>query len=486
VRIIPRTLGGQLIALLLLALALSQGIALAIYASERAEAVRQADRSGLLESAASVLRVLRLAAAEARPALAAAASSPRVRIWVSAESAARPGVLAQRLPAQYQRQLGLLPEAARFEILRDGQPLEVRPAPAPIRPGAARQVGAEPFTVPAGQPQAAPVQAPSPARITGAYDILVSIPFADGTWLNAQTQIMAEPVNWAWASTASTVVMVIAILLIIAFTANRATRPLRALAARADALGRGTPEPPMAEEGPDEVRRVTVAFNRMQERLSRFVADRTRMIAAIGHDLRTPITSLKLRAELLEDEETRSKMLLTLEDMQRMVEATLAFARDDATAETPRSVDLAALIATVVDDQADMGKDVTFAEAERLPYRCRPTALKRALINLITNAVQYGERARVTLENAPGGPVIGIDDDGPGIPEENLEYVFQPFVRLETSRSRATGGVGLGLSIARSIVLAHGGELVLANRRGGGLRAEIRLPPSEPTATARG
>lgn len=500
-RIIPRTLGGQLIALLLLALALSQAIALAIYASERAEAVRQADRSGLLESAASVMRVLRLAAAENRPALAAAASSPRVQLWVTTASVIESNLGRNRLPAQLLRLLGQLPEAARFEIIRDGQPLEVRPAPAPLRPGAAaRQIGApEPgpgaavrqpgapdqVPVPAGQRQAENAPDPAPARISGAYDILVSIPFADGTWLNAQTQIMAEPVNWAWASTASTIVMVIAILLIIAFTANRATRPLRALAARADALGRGTPEPPMAEEGPDEVRRVTVAFNRMQERLSRFVADRTRMIAAIGHDLRTPITSLKLRTELLEDEETRSKMLATLEDMQRMVEATLAFARDDATAEIPRSVDLAALISTVVDDQADMGKDVSFAEADRLPYRCRPTALKRALINLITNAVQYGERARVTLDNPPGGPVIAIDDDGPGIPEENLEYVFQPFVRLETSRSRATGGVGLGLSIARSIVLAHGGELILANRPGGGLRAEIRLPHSEAAATAR-
>jgi signal transduction histidine kinase len=403
------------------------------------------------------MRVLRLAPAESRAALAAAASSPRVRIWTTPDSVIDQPLVRQRLPAQFMRLLGPLPETARIEILRDGQ--LARPANF--------------FDARRGLP-----------LVPDRYDLLVSIPFADGGWLNAQTQIMAEPVSWAWASTASTAIMAIAILLIIAFTASRATRPLRALAARADALGKGTPEPPIPVEGPDEVQRVTLAFNQMQERLGRFVTDRTRMIAAIGHDLRTPITSLKLRAELLEDDETKTKMMATLEEMQRMIEATLAFAREEATAEAPRSVDLAALISTVVDDQADLGKDVAFAEAARMPYRCRPTALKRAIANLIANALQYGERARVTLSGTPNGPVIAVDDDGPGIPADRIEEAFQPFVRLETSRSRETGGVGLGLSIARSIVLAHGGELRLTNRSEGGLRAEIRLPPDDMKTTS--
>ena len=314
------------------------------------------------------------------------------------------------------------------------------------------------------------------------YDILVSVPFPDSGWLNAQTQISAEPVTWAWASMASTAIMLVAILLIVAFTASRATRPLRALAAQADALGRGTPEPPMPERGPSEVRSVTIAFNRMQERLSRFVSDRTRMLAAIGHDLRTPITSLKLRAELLDDEEAKAKITATLEEMQSMVEATLAFAREEATEEPARSVDLTALVATIVDDYADLGKDVRFTElTHRLPYRCRPTALKRAIANLINNAVQYGERARVTLSDDGSGPVIAIEDRGPGIPEDQLKEVFKPFVRLETSRNRATGGVGLGLAIARTIALSHGGDLILSNRPSGGLRAEIRLPKADQT-----
>jgi len=257
------------------------------------------------------------------------------------------------------------------------------------------------------------------------------------------------------------------------------TRPLRALAERADAFGRGTVEPPPPEAGPEEARRLIAAFTRMQERLRRFVADRTRMLAAIGHDLRTPITSLKLRAELLDDAEARSRMLATLDEMERMTEATLAFAREDATAEPSRSVDLAALISSFADDLTEMGKPVTFADAARLPYVCRPTALRRALANLVENAIQYGERARVTLGATSAGPVITIDDDGPGIPEDQIEQAFKPFVRLETSRSRETGGAGLGLAIARSIVLAHGGDLVLSNRPEGGLRAEIRLPEAD-------
>lgn len=458
-RLLPRTLGGQLTALLLLALAASQIVAFSILSNERALALREADRAGLVENAASVLRVLRLAAPERRGALAAAASSPRVRLWITDSSVVTTPTTNLVNNPRFTRILGQLPEPARFQVVRDSPPGPgdaVRPA---IAPGAA----ADQFM---------------PFR-NGAYDILLSVPFADGGWLNAQTEIRAEPITWAWASTISTAAMALAILAIVAFTARRATRPLRALAIRADSLGRGTPEPPLPEDGPDEVRRVTVAFNRMQERLGRFVSDRTRMLAAIGHDLRTPITSLRLRAELLDDDDNKTKMMATLEEMQRMIEATLAFAKDEAGAEAPRSVDLSALLSTIVDDHSDAGQDVSFTDAPRLAYPCRPVALRRAVSNLVANAVQYGERARVSLEDGAHGPVIAVEDDGPGIPPGRIEDVFQPFVRLESSRSRNTGGVGLGLSIARSIVLAHGGELHLANRQGGGLRAEIRLPRAD-------
>jgi len=454
VRFWPRTLAGQLIALLLAALAVSQIIAFVIYNDERADALRQADRLGLIENTASVMRMLRLAPPELRDQLARAASSARVRYWTTVESVIPAEPPAEAVPVQIARLFG--------ETIRDRVRVVVLPeGDAPVR-----------RFPPPGFNRFVPFQ-------DDRYDILVSVPFADAGWLNAQTQISAEPVTWAWATAASTAVMVIAILLIVALTARRATRPLSAVAAKADALGRGAPDPPLAEQGPDEVRRVTVAFNRMQERLSRFVADRTRMLAAISHDLRTPITSLKLRAELLEDEEARGKITATLEEMQQMIEATMAFVREDAVAEPARSIDLSALISTIVDDYSDLGKNVRFAGAERLTYRCRPTALRRAITNLIENAIRYGESARVSLTAEPGGPVIAVEDRGPGIPPERMNDVFAPFVRLEESRSRSTGGVGLGLSIARSIVLAHGGELVLSNIPSGGLRAEIRLPPAD-------
>ena len=452
--LLPRTLAGQLIALLLAAPAISQIIAFVIYNDERADALRQADRFGLIENTASVLRMLRLAPPELRDQLARAASSSRVRFWTTDDSVIPAEPPQNAVPTQIARLFSeTIRDRVRVVVLPEGDP-----APRRLPP---QDLG-----------RFVPFQ-------NDRYDILVSVPFPDSDWLNAQTKISAEPVTWAWASTASTAVMVIAILLIVAITARRATRPLSAVAAKADALGRGAPEPPLAEQGPDEVRRVTVAFNRMQERLSRFVADRTRMLAAIGHDLRTPITSLKLRAELLEDDEARAKITATLEEMQQMIEAALAFVREDAVAEPSRTVDLSVLIATIVDDYSDLGKNVRFAGSQRLPCRCRPTSLRRAITNLVENAIRYGERARVSLTLESGGPVIAIQDRGPGIPPERINDVFQPFVRLEVSRSRSTGGVGLGLSIARSIVLAHGGELVLSNITTGGLRAEIRLPRAD-------
>jgi signal transduction histidine kinase len=270
---------------------------------------------------------------------------------------------------------------------------------------------------------------------------------------------------------------------IVIFMVRRLTRPMAALAAAAERLGRGEAVPPVPERGPADVRETTRAFNRMHARLQRFVQDRTRMLAAISHDLRTPITSLRLRAEFVEDEEIRQKILETLDDMQRMAEATLAFAREEAAQEDTRAVDLAALIDSVCADLADMGQDVTFAGAPRSHYLGRPSSLKRALRNLIENAVTYGRRARVALEAGDHEWRIVIEDDGPGIAEADFERVFAPFVRLEESRNPETGGVGLGMAISRSIVRGHGGDITLANRPGAhgaeGLCVTIRLPRDE-------
>lgn len=200
------------------------------------------------------------------------------------------------------------------------------------------------------------------------------------------------------------------------------------------------------------------------------------MLAAISHDLRTPITLLRLRAEYIDDEEERRKTLLTLDEMESMIASTLAFAREDAEREEPRIVDLSALTESICADMADTGRPVAFEEGAPAKYPCRPLALKRAITNLVDNAVKYGGNVRVRVLPAPTAIEIVVDDEGPGIPEAELKEVFAPFYRLERSRSRETGGAGLGLSVARTIVHAHGGEIVLANRSEGGLRASIHLP----------
>jgi signal transduction histidine kinase len=223
----------------------------------------------------------------------------------------------------------------------------------------------------------------------------------------------------------------------------------------------------------------------MQERLQAFVRDRTQMLAAMSHDLRTPITRLRLRAELVDDPEQQGKrkMLADLAEIQTMIDETLAFARDDAAREPSGPLDLAVLIETICDAAEDAGGAVHYAGPARgVPVIGRPGMLRRALTNLVNNAVAYGGSARVTLEVERDRARITIDDNGPGIPEEELERVFAPFYRLDTSRSRETGGVGLGLAVVRSAIDAHGGRVTLLNRSGGGLRAMVELPKATATA----
>jgi signal transduction histidine kinase len=252
--------------------------------------------------------------------------------------------------------------------------------------------------------------------------------------------------------------------------------PLRTFASAAQGLGMDVNSPPLLESGPREVRRATHAFNEMQRRIRRFVEDRTQMLAAISHDLRTPIMRLRLRAEVIDDEDERERALADLDDMERMIASTLSFAHDDAAVEARETVDLVALVQRVCDSIEDAGLPVEFEGEGRVAYACRPGALRRALSNLIENAARYGERARVELLADERRIVVRIDDDGPGIPEDQIESVFQPFRRLDASRSRETGGTGLGLTVARTIVRAHGGDVRLANRPEGGLRVEVSLP----------
>jgi signal transduction histidine kinase len=311
--------------------------------------------------------------------------------------------------------------------------------------------------------------------------LIIGVRFGENEWLNFSANL--DPPS-PWHS--RTFLVAFGLMTVVAagltlWAVRRLTAPVRTLAAAADALGRDVNAAPLPESGPLEIAAAAVAFNTMASRIRRFVEDRTTLLTAIGHDLRTPITRMKLRAEFLDDDEVRSKLLADLAELEAMVSATLAFGRDARTTEKIVPLDLAELIRTILDEAGDTHLEA----ADRLGYdgpthltiRARSLAMKRALTNLISNAIAYGGSARVRLEPPAGGRiVITVEDDGPGIPIGELERVFEPFHRVEGSRNRETGGTGLGLPIARDIIRAHGGDITLANRRSGGLAASVVLP----------
>ncbi|WP_348770444.1 ATP-binding protein [Azospirillum sp. TSH20] len=311
--------------------------------------------------------------------------------------------------------------------------------------------------------------------------VRLSVRLGDGSWLSfTGGDPLAGPFGIVrfllWMGAIAAVILLVSLL-----AARRVTAPLANFAAAAERLSVDGQADPLTEEGPRELRAATRAFNRMQARLARFVADRTQMLAAISHDLRTPITRLRLRAELVDDPEMQRRMLADLDEMEAMISATLAFARDDAQREPRGRFDLADLLQSLCDDRVDAGHRALYDGPAHVVAEGRPVALRRALANLMDNAIKYGGGFIVRLETGADGTnaanaLIHIDDDGPGIPEAEFEKVFAPFYRLERSRSRDTGGVGLGLSTARSIIRGHGGDVTLANRGEGGLRATVTLP----------
>jgi len=270
--------------------------------------------------------------------------------------------------------------------------------------------------------------------------------------------------------------MAIVVTVFSVWAVRHSTAPLALFAGAAERLGRDVNAPDLPEDGAREVHLAAKAFNEMKRRLRGLISDRTQMLAAISHDLRTPITRLRLRAEFVEDKEQRGKMLNDLEQMEAMIASTLAFARDDNANEPRKKLDLVALIQSVCDDASDTGHDVVFTGTQSVFFNGRPLALRRALANLVDNAVKYGHRARVRIDQSPKHFNIVVEDEGPGIPEDELERVFEPFFRLDISRNRETGGTGLGLAVVRSIVRGHSGDVSLSNRPEGGLRATVTLP----------
>ena len=439
----PRSLAGRTALVLVAVLVVVQAAGLTIYGMDREELQRLADGRDLATRMVALYRAMVAQPAEGWSGVVRDAETP-------------PGVRFGLEP-MFSRDEA---PAASAEVQRLVRPyLGLGSVPQPLRPHV--------------------------VAVRGDYEtgrtLVVALQAPDDRWL--VMRVKAPPPR-PWHSvrfvTAFAIMTATAALLAV-WAVRRLTAPVRMLAAAAERLGRDVNTPPLPEDGPAEAAVAAVAFNRMAARIRAFVADRTFLLTSIGHDLRTPITRLKLRAEWMEDDEQRRKMLIDLDELEAMVSATLAFGRDVAGSEPASRVDLPALLRTVLDEAADArpgsNMPMGYAGPESLTVLVRPVALKRALANLVGNALAYGGSARVVLRPVVDGMVaVDVEDDGPGIAPPDLDRVFEPFQRLESSRNRETGGTGLGLPITRNILRAHGGDVALGNRLGGGLRATIRFP----------
>jgi signal transduction histidine kinase len=305
---------------------------------------------------------------------------------------------------------------------------------------------------------------------------MIAVRLHSGNWLRFTERRRRPRDPWPQALLIELAVLLAIMIVFSLFALSHATRPLAMLAAAARALGRDIRHPPLAEAGPIEVRRAAAAFNLMQRRLLGFIEGRTRLLTAISHDLKTPVTRLRLRAEMLEDTALAADINRDLDEMDAMLSATLAYLRGEAEREATQPLDVNALLESMVADAQALGQTITLAGRAEAPYSARPRALARAIDNLMQNALRYGGGAEIRVAEEPHTLTIRLSDRGPGIPESEIERVFEPFYRVEDSRNRETGGTGLGLSIAREVAEAHGGTLTLANRDGGGLVATLTLP----------
>ena len=307
------------------------------------------------------------------------------------------------------------------------------------------------------------------------YSMALSVQLNDGRWLNIDSALRQPRELFSRQSLWSLLAMSLIVLLLIIWLLRLLLKPLQAFAKAATELGRDYRAAPMRVQGPAEVQKAIVAFNDMQARLRQLIENRIKMLAAVSHDLRTPITSLRLRTELIDNAEQRRKSLATLDHMEKMIESILTFAKAELATEQRRPVDLSALVESICNDHQDMGATAEFHGASNIKYQCAPLAMRRALTNLIDNAIKYGGCARVQINKVSSKIILTIDDDGPGIPADKQQEVFQPFARLSRERALDSGG-GLGLSIAQTIIQAHGGNIKLENRPTAGLRLTVELP----------
>jgi signal transduction histidine kinase len=468
-RLAPRSLFSRLVLVQLSVLVVALLVSFAIHMHERGEALSQASGMQAAQRIADIVKLLEPLAPAERRRIVQVFSAPPLTISLEQGS-----LDVRKLDSEGGARTALFGAMLR-RFLGDGRPaaVAVREEQGAPPPMARKNPG---FMGPGGH---APWMAPGVAMHFGSepgFSFVAQVRLSDGALVTFDSRQPAQTASWPYRLLASLAVLLAGVIAVSLVAVRWATRPLKALADAADELGRNIDRAPMPEKGPLEVLRAARAFNTMQERLARHIRERTATLAAMSHDLKTPVNRLRLRAELLDDGEVKKKIAQDLEEMESMLHATLEFMRGGESAEKVQPVDVAALLESLTADAQHTGGKVTIEGAASRPYIGRPQALKRCLSNLLDNAVKYGQSATMRVEDSEDRLVIRIRDDGPGIPEQELERVFEPFYRLEASRSRDTGGTGLGLSIARNIAQLHGGALSLRNLSQGGLEAVLSLP----------
>lgn len=451
-RLLPQSLFGRLVLVLVVGLLLAQALSAAFNLRERAQAIERVSGLRWAQRAADAIHILDTLSPEQRPRVAAILSSRHWRITPSTlpQAPARPSAAATPNEVEDLR-------AGLRELLGPDRPVIVRA----VNNGE-HESGFSPWRWLRGTDR-------PPA-------IRIDAQLRDGTWIRIAQRRIDFHGHWPHGLLLKLVILFCAVLLLALLAVTWITRPLSTLAAAALQLGQDIHRPPLPETGPREVRRAAHAFNSMQARLVRYIDSRVQLFTAISHDLKTPITRLRLRAELLDDPALREKVTQDVGEMESMVMATLAFLRDADVQETARPVDVNALLGSLQSDAQELGRSVTLAGEAMETYTAQPQALRRCLTNLIDNALRYGGSASVIVEDSPVQLVIRVRDRGPGIPPDQLERVMEPFYRVDDSRSRDTGSTGLGLAIAQNIAQSHGGMLILRNNPGGGLEATLKLP----------
>ena len=471
-RFLPDSLTAWALLIVIAGLVVAEVATVGVILQNRAVGARMSVFFHLAERVSSVSRAIAAQPVQSRDELAEALSTPTLRVAVGAKPIAASKGASDDEIAELEDVLQTR--------LGDSGVTEVDVGRGPVV--------ADPDTMPdPPSDDAGPVERfLSDIEQNYAFDdaYLVAVQLGNGSWANFTVPVAPSPRLWSDDAMILTMVVIALVLAGSIWALRRLTAPYAVFANAAERLGRDINAESLPEKGPREVRAVAQAFNMMQERLRRFIGDRDQLVAAISHDLRTPVTRLRLRAEFVEDVDQRARMLADLEDIEAMTRSVLVFASDSAQPEARESIDLISLLETLCSDMPD----VTLNLAPDLPPRVRcsagPVGLRRAIANLIENAVKYGGGARVSLALDAAAIRIAVDDDGPGIPPEDMEVVFRPFRRLETSRNRETGGAGLGLTIARSVARSHGGDVILTNRPAGGLHAEIVLPFAAPAAVS--